>query len=347
MPTDALAPWIGPGWIKSGGRPFAPFDDQGESPAELSRDQNNGDSWLNTVIAGLQAVRDGITNRTYKSYNEVGADLDASSLTDPSRGAGPHNTGHGVLCASPIPGEHNVMTAPEVAMTIPTFYRWHRAIDDFGFAWQEAIGPDQATYQTPPIQIRTGNAPAGSPDVILTPRSAIDGIDHTGFDLDKWGQAKFEDFGSLPSSDLNISVLETALMNDPDIPGSTFLKIQTDWVYFLRLQNDRRHDVPVTVRIWLAAEALSKNRRNWIEMDKFAVTVPVQTQYVAARPSWQSSVIRRKSVDDPMTLAATRTNSTTGPARSRVIRCGVNADSLTASCCLAERPTACHADSLF
>jgi hypothetical protein len=327
LPTDPLAPWIGPAWIKDR-QPFAPFDDRGKSPGELSRDQNGNDSSLSAVIAGLQAVHDGINNRTYKTYNDVGADLEASAQTNPSEEAGPHNMGHVVLSACPLPSENNVMLATEVAMTTPIFYRWHRAIDDFGFAWQETMGLDPTTYLAPPIRIRKGNgAAAGSPDVILTPRSAIDGIDGVGFDLDKWGQTKFGDFGSQPASDLNASVLETALLNDPDIPGSNFLKIQTDWVYFVRLQNDSSDDLPVTVRIWLAAEALSNNRRNWIEMDKFAATVPARTQHVAARPSWHSSVIRRKSVDDPMTLAETKDefNDLTSrqPAESMWCECGL------------------------
>jgi hypothetical protein len=41
-------------------------------------------------------------------------------------------------------------------------------------------------------------------------------------------------------------------------------------------------------------------------MDKFVATVPAGAKKVIPRGSWQSTVVRRKSVNEPMTLAETK-----------------------------------------
>jgi hypothetical protein len=100
--------------------------------------------------------------------------------------------------------------------------------------------------------------------------------------------------------------LVTEVKQDPDLAGQPMLSIKTDWVYFLRLRNTGTADASVTVRIWLAARALATDRRNWIEMDKFVATVPGGAKKVVSRGGWQSTVVRRKTVEAPMTLAATK-----------------------------------------
>ena len=100
--------------------------------------------------------------------------------------------------------------------------------------------------------------------------------------------------------------LVTEIKQDPDLAGQPILSIKTDWVYFLRLRNTGTADATVTVRIWLAARALATNRRNWIEMDKFVATVPAGAKKVVSRGGWQSTVVRRKAVEVPMLLAATK-----------------------------------------
>jgi tyrosinase len=306
LPADALAPWITAVWIHNAGHPassYIGFDEQAKSPA-----QNAGAAAVSEVLAGLQRVYDGIKAGTYDSYDAVGTDLEASRPDD--LGAGPHNSGHGVLATPPPPNRHVfVMASPEVAMTTPVFYRWHRAIDDFGFAWQESRGQDTTRYVRPPVVQRRGAAAATrSPDIIITPRSAITDILSPGFDLDAWGEAKFggANFDTPADPTLDLDELVTELKQDPDVTGVRFLNIKTDWVYFLRLHNTASTDTAVTVRIWLAARDLTSDRRNWIEMDKFLATVPGGAKKVVARGGWQSTVVRRKSVDAPMTLAETK-----------------------------------------
>jgi tyrosinase len=306
LPADALAPWITAFWVKDGVEDYIAFDEKGHSPA-----QNAGAAEVTTVLNGLQRVYNGIKARSYPNYDSVGADLEASN-PHPDSQAGPHNMGHDVLSKAPNHDQRSfVMVSPEVAMTTPVFYRWHRAIDDYGFAWQESQGPDNADYVTPPVVLRRGAAPADatrSPDVILTPRSAITDIEAPNFSLDDWGETHFGGAGFESPADaaLDLAELATEIKQDPDVPGLSMLSIQTDWVYFLRLHNTGATDVTVTVRIWLAARDLAADRRNWIEMDKFLATVPAGAKKVVPRGGWQSTVVRRKSVDEPMTLAETK-----------------------------------------
>jgi hypothetical protein len=308
LPPDALAPWI-TAFLGGPDRRFVAFDEQGTSPAE-----NNPESFP-FVINGLRRVHDGVTGGTYATYNDIGTDLEASSEHADAE-AGPHNMGHDVLAVPPRPhGEKDyfVMYDTAVAMTTPVFYRWHRAIDDFAFAWQEAQGPDTTKYKMPPIRLRRGNAPTEtrSPDIVLTPRSAINGIDKPDFDLAAWGEQRFggDHFDEPVAGRFDVDELQTEITEDPEIPDMPILGIKTDWVYFLKLDNPSAKKSTVTVRIWLAALALRASRRHWIEMDKFVATVPSRTKKVVARGSWQSSVIRSKSVDDPMMLA----EAATGP----------------------------------
>jgi Hemocyanin, ig-like domain len=238
--------------------------------------------------------------------------------------------GHDVLCTAPNGDKHVfVMAAPEVAMTTPVFYRWHRAIDDFGFAWQESQGPDNTAFVTPPVVQRRGSAPNAtrSPDIIVTPRSAIADIGNPGFDLDQWGEERFggAQFDNPADSSVDLAELLTEERTDPDVPGLPILGLKTDWVYFLRLHNPSAADTMVTVRIWLAAQALAADRRNWIEMDKFLATVPAGARKVIGRGSWQSTVVRRKSVEDPMTLAETKDefDDTGGTQENAWCECGL------------------------
>ena len=307
LPVDALAPWINPAWIK---RPreghYEDFDEKGRSPL-----RNAGAAAVKTVLDGLRRVYDGIKNGSYANYDAVGADLEASA-PDLRNDGGPHNNGHDVLAKPPDEDDpnHFVMASPEVAMTTPVFYRWHRAIDDFGWAWQESQGQDAARYVVPAARMRrgTGAAATRSPDVILAPRDIIAGIEKPGFDLDAWGETQFggANFETVIDPARDLSELVTALRDDPAVPGLEFLSIKADWVYCLRIRNDSGADSSVTVRIWLAALDLATDRRNWIEMDKFVAAIPKGGRKVVSRGSWQSTVIRRKSVSEPMTLAETK-----------------------------------------
>jgi tyrosinase len=138
LPADALAPWITESRVHDFHElNYIGFDEKNSSPNQNAPDD------VTRVLKGLKHVLNGITGRTYHSYNAVGADLEASNpdFDNTDLQGGPHNIGHMAL-ATPH-NDHQqyfVMANPEVAMTTPVFYRWHRVIDDFGFAWQGITG---------------------------------------------------------------------------------------------------------------------------------------------------------------------------------------------------------------
>lgn len=299
LPVDRLAPWIHAG-VTVG--QYSDFDDHGQSPRQLA-----GDAVRNTLQllnAVLQRIL-GNDGRSYADYNALGADLEGNTTS--ALYPGPHNEGHMAL-AGPKNGHYNVMSDTNVAMTTPIFYRWHRAIDDYAFAWQEKQPVFTSDFRIPTVRIRrslNGKASTVSPDIIITLRAAIADIDGPGFDLGAWGERNFggASFDTVAGAAFNRNALRTTMVQD-DLMGEQRLQLEDHWVYFIRLKNDANTDTSVTVRIWLAHHAMLASRRHWIEMDKFVIAVPANANIVAARPSWHSSVIRAKSVDDSMKLAS-------------------------------------------
>lgn len=296
LPTDALAPWIP---VESPG--YLPFDHGGQSARTL----DPGDT--SKTIAGLQLVAQKISSGSYASYNDLGRDLEASVTLPTTMGAGPHNMGH-MAFGTLSNGGSDVMVSPEVAMTTPIFYQWHRTIDDYGFQWQEKQGSDPWSYRRPSVTMRRSldgsTTSTLSPDLIVTPRALIPGIG-SGFDLDGWGVQTFggANFDKAADPRLNVSVLQTQMLAD-QLMSESRLSIKDHWVYFLRLRSVATTSAQVTVRIWLCPVQWVSNRRAWFEMDKFTTTVPASSAAVVARPGWHSTVIRQKTVGEPMTLAS-------------------------------------------
>jgi tyrosinase len=296
LPMDALAPWIHAGIVNE---TYIDFNEVGKSPRQLA-----GRAVAQT-LQGLGTLLAGVNGGSYASYNALGADAEANSTSKIY--AGPHNMGHMALAAGLVPGQ-TVMANPNVAMTTPIFYQWHRAVDDYGFAWQELQPPFTWSGVTPPIAMRrslSGPNTTVSPDVILTLRSQITDIEKPGFDLTAFGEANFgaAAFDAPANSRLNANVLRTTMVTDV-LMGEDRLQLLDHWVYFIRLRNTSAEVSGVTVRIWLAHQDLMASRRHWIEMDKFVVSVPGNRTMVTARPGWHSTVVRAKSVDDVMQLAS-------------------------------------------
>lgn len=298
LPVDSLATWI-PAVFSTG--TFVDFDEGGKSPQQLDADD------VTAVLSQLKTIAANIKAGKYTDYNALGTDIEANT-TSTLDAEGPHNAGHVALSSVPSSTSPTVMVTPSVAMTTPIFYRWHRAIDDYGFAWQEAQAPFSWTSAAPPLQVRrslAGGNSTSSPDLILTLRSQIPNIDQPGFDLQKFGESNFGGaaFDQPANHALNVDTLRTTMVDDQQM-GERRLQLQDHWVYFLRLRNQSNSDVGATVRIWLAHRELAASRRHWIEMDKFVVVVPANSKSIVARPCWQSTVIRAKSVSDLMQLAS-------------------------------------------
>jgi hypothetical protein len=221
-----------------------------------------------------------------------------------------HNYGHVLIAnladtAGPHPTRPGVMRSTDTAMRDPVFYRWHRHVDDFFTMWQDRHQPAHNFGDAPGgVVIRKGLAgwPAGqSPDILLCLQASIPGSSQPGFDGRLFAQNTFGSSAwDRPRSafPLLTEQLTTRMRAEnvtlPD--GTTVTKPfadHDDYSYFIRADNTSNADRPVTVRIFLAAAALADNRRMWIEMDKFGVTLPASSRAAIYRPARLSSVVRK------------------------------------------------------
>jgi hypothetical protein len=221
-----------------------------------------------------------------------------------------HNFGH-VLIANladpngPNPGSPGVMTSTDTAMRDPVFFRWHRHVDDHFVMWQDRHLPRHTFTDAPGgVMIRKGLAgwPAGqSPDVLFCLQRNIPGSSQPGFDGPLFAQNIFGAAAwDLPRSQFPIltSEIQTRMgSQNTTLPNGVVVPKEyvdhDDYSYFIRAENTSAQDRPVTVRMFLAAEALAENRRMWIEMDKFGVTLLAGRRVVIYRPARLSSVVRK------------------------------------------------------
>ena len=95
-----------------------------------------------------------------------------------------------------------------------------------------------------------GGNSTNSPDVIITLRSWIPGIDQPQFDLEAFGESKFggPKFDVPADAKLNTDILRTSMVADNEM-GENRLQLVDHWVYFFRLSNASAQDAGVTVRI--------------------------------------------------------------------------------------------------
>jgi hypothetical protein len=216
-----------------------------------------------------------------------------------------HNMGHVLIASVPDPNLLGVMRSTATAVRDPVFFRWHRHVDDTFFSWQEKLPPNDFGAGAPRVRIRKGldggAAANQSPDILLALAAAIPGADSPGFDGKAFGEATFG--GShwndpLSSFPMLTGELHTTLRQQQIVlpNGSTVAKPYLDhdeFFYFLRLENLGDQDEKVTVRIFLVAQELAKNRRMWIEMDKFVHSLGARQKSVVFRPARQSAVVRK------------------------------------------------------
>jgi tyrosinase len=254
----------------------------------------------------------------------VGANIEASANADSkytNNSGGLHNMGHvffSLLGADPsMPG---VMTDTATAIRDPIFFRWHRHIDDAYYAWEERQQAYDFSLDAPPVVIRKGPGAQGneSPDIIVCLKQDIPGSTAPNFDFDKFGSDSFggADWDKNPGSILPVNKLITQTLDrDYDYTdaasGIVFHQRiryldQKEFVYYLRLENKSSTSQDVTVRIFLVPQQSAKERRFWIEMDKFRQTLSAGQKKVVFRPAWESSVIRKPAAKPPRFLPIRR-----------------------------------------
>ncbi len=278
-------------------------------------------AWAGTPqLSGQKAAFDKVAHARYASAEKLGADIEGvtARATDP-RPSNLHNQGHVLLgYADPAAQTPAVMITTATAMTDPVFYRWHRRIDDVSFAWQDAQHPNTLglSAANAAVKLRKTLAAGGadtagggeSPDLIVLPWQTVkaSGLDYTAYGTKTFGSDA--NWGRDPK-DLGADyVLRTRIVFD-DTTQERKLALDDHFVYYLRVENTDAHAArKVMFRVFLVAEELfgddPQARRRMIEMDKFVATIQPGTKTVVARPSWYSTVIRRKSVTDDASAPA-------------------------------------------
>ncbi|MEM9555940.1 MAG: tyrosinase family protein [Acidobacteriota bacterium] len=117
---------------------------------------------------------------------------------EPGAYPGIHNIGHGRIAQLSEPNAQGiptggVMQSTNTAIRDPVFWRWHRFIDDLGFAWQETQAPYDFAADAPPVEVRNsldevaaadGATLWQSPDLILCRTADLPGHDTEGFFAD-------------------------------------------------------------------------------------------------------------------------------------------------------------------
>ncbi|HEU4965263.1 MAG TPA: tyrosinase family protein [Bacilli bacterium] len=222
-------------------------------------------------------------------------------------------------------GEFGVMSDTATALRDPIFWRWHKHIDDISYAWQEtqpahdfSDAPSVAMHDI--ILLNNEGLPALHQDSQGQPIAAQDdllynyqAVAEQAFGGDKWAQ----DFSSGTFSftytnpatgkayDLSITTTDELKteMQKRSIHLYGHEEVEIDYVnhepflYALRLENRVNMPKKVTARLFLVPETEAKDRRAWIEMDKFQVELNPLEQKVVARRDRHSSVIRKPAVD--------------------------------------------------
>ncbi|KAJ3057104.1 Polyphenol oxidase 1 [Rhizophlyctis rosea] len=278
-----------------------------------------------TPVAQLEQWRDAllkvIENGRFPDGSPVTPDTLGSSLEANAGGKSPevlgslHNMGHVFIAyianpadyrnANNIPG---LMYETRTAVRDPVFWRWHSGIDELFFRWQERQPPNNFS-DAPPVAFRKQITQQfhASPDIILAFADKLRAAGANTKDpkaVEQWAQTNFgganweQNFAA--KTTVTTDELYTAIrkrdMHWAEDSGQTeevsYIYPRDFW-YFFRLENKGAAAADVTLRVFIVPTEQAENRRAYIEMDKFKVTIPANGRHVVARPADLSSVIRK------------------------------------------------------
>ncbi len=324
------------------GRPIA----EGYDPTDLTgftRREANRRLTAGSVadLRGLEReITDALTAGTLRGPTPTPVTIDRTNLgeavesavrqlrdSDPAAYRGLHNIGHGRI-ASLSPNGDGVMNNPVVAIRDQVFWRWHKHIDDLNADWQNRQ-PAVDFSDAPPVVVRNALAAGSttawtSPDIILCRTADLPAGNRTALGQRLFGGTAWDtDFtaGQATAGTTTVRTVSelTTTMATVQFRGrSVRFLTHEPFTYFLRLENTAGADRPVTVRIFLAPSAQARDRRTWIEMDKFIVTVPATTRLVVHRPDTESSVVKRPVDTSP----AAALGGGSGPDEDSYCDCG-------------------------
>lgn len=231
--------------------------------------------------------------------------LRVPTLPAPDRRVYPnfHGIGHGFISRAGGDGRtQGVMADTDTAIRDAAFYRWHRHVDDIAFDWQERQPPHAEHAQwAAPVHVRQGDGagadrPGQSPDLFfLWEEEAAQAEAALG------GEHWDED----PS--FGTAVLETAMRTRPlvfeDHPDIDDIDVEyldhRPFAYAVRVENESDEAREVTIRLFVVADELFEQRRQWIELDKWKHALGAREKSVAVRLAKDSAVIRKPATKPP------------------------------------------------
>lgn len=229
---------------------------------------------------------------------------------------GNHGLGHNLICQMTVTKKHpdaGVMIDPAVSIRDPVFWRWHKHIDDFSFAWQETLESHNLADGAAAVKIRhslkDSKSQSQSPDIILCfqDEQNVKDSSNAEFDWQKFGEENFgganwnKDFskGKVTTNELQTMMLKRQLQltKRKSVP-ITYLD-QRPFCYFFRVENQKNAAQDVTLRLFLVASEAAEDRRMWIELDKFRHTLKPREKAVVYRAASEASVIRKPAIKPP------------------------------------------------
>lgn len=216
---------------------------------------------------------------------------------------GLHNEGHGMFAQlSPGPGRA-AMNNPADAIKDPVFFRWHRHIDDLHNGLQEKL-PANDFGDAPPVRFPDNAVSFAFTDQIPGYRP--------GADLSLFARTRFSGIRWTKNDDASVTnELQTYMATAATMGTRPYLD-HRDFAYVIRIENTAARKVNVTLRIFLVPDAFAKDRRQWIELDKFPVSLAARAKSAVPRWGGLSSVAQKPVTRPP---SGRRSPNRAGPDR--------------------------------
>lgn len=218
-----------------------------------------------------------------------------------------HGMGHILISNSQNPRVFDgIMAWTEGNLRDPIFWRWHKHVDELNFNYQET--QTSHTFDDAPKVTFSGSGRLRSDAISVIRTADIP----EGVELDAVSDGST--LGMIPTTDTLRTEIRDGIFTLSD--GTSAYSYRYLWhegfTYVFRMANDTDEEILTTLRVFLcplkkggelsAADPWLNDRTLWIEMDKFAVTIPANSSSIIVREDKQSSVIRRPAIESPAAI---------------------------------------------
>lgn len=215
-----------------------------------------------------------------------------------------HGMGHILISNTDNPRVFDgIMAWTEGNLRDPIFWRWHKHVDELSFNYQETQSAH--TFDDAPEVSFSGTGGLRSDAISLIRTADIP----EGVELEEVGDGAA--LAAIPTTDTLRTEIRDGVFTLSDNTSAYSYRYlwHEGFAYVFRVANDTDREILATLRVFLCPlknngeisneDPWLNDRTLWIEMDKFAVTLPAQSNSVIAREDKQSSVIRRPAIESP------------------------------------------------